>query len=116
MQAGFHCSWPSGPWFSFPLLLVSLSSLSFYFFWVLGSNGHAHGVKYSSHSNFVSHAASNTEGVNITLHHAAMYAVSRGPQFQASNSHTVPTITPQLLTLPCICGVMPLTLEPDSHC
>jgi len=32
-------------------------------------------------------------------------------QKQAPNSHKVPNVTAQLLTLPFICGVMPLTLK-----
>ena len=95
--------------------------------------GHAYGVNHPSHSSFViraaastegvdtmphhlhsssvNHAAASAEGIDIMSHHAAMLEISGGSSKQASNSHTVLTVTAQLLTLPCICGVMSLTLE-----
>jgi len=114
-HGGYHAlQLDSRPLIFFPLLLMSSSSV---FFWILGSTGHAHvghayGVNHPSHSSSVNHAAASTEGVNIM--NAAMLVTSGGPQKQASNSHTVPTITAQLLTLPCIRGVMPLALSHDN--
>lgn len=35
---------------------------------------------------------------------------------QPLNSHKVPNGAAQLLTLPCICGEMPLTFQHDTHC
>ncbi len=114
-HGGYHSlQLDSRPLVFFPLLLMSSSSV---FFWILGSTGHAHvghayGVNHPSHSSSVNHAAASTEGVNIM--NAAMLVTSGGPQKQASNSHTVPTITAQLLTLPCIRAVMPLALSHDN--